>query len=412
MRTAVLAVAVLIPFIVAAAPAAALAAQATPADLPRVFLLDAKALAETRARAAAGDKAVAQAVENLRRAADKSLKAGPFSVMDKKDLPPSHDRHDYMSLAPYWWPDPSKPDGKPYIRRDGEVHEGRGKYDNVPMDRMADAVIVLAQGWYFTRNEAYAERAALLLRTWFLDEKTRMNPNLNYGQMVPGVSDGRGAGLIDTADFINLVDAVGLLAGSRAWTAADQKGLEAWFEKFLAWMQESEIGRAEARAGNNHGTWYDAQAASYALFAGKTDVAKKILADSHKRIDKHIEPDGRQPAELARTKSWDYSTMNLRGWCTVAALAERAGVDLWTYESASGGAIRKALDYLLPYATGETPWPHKQIVKFQPDRLVVPMRYAAAHFSDKKYADALRNLAGDRTAGDWRDFLFGVRPPK
>jgi hypothetical protein len=375
----------------------------------RVFVLDAKALAAARARLAAGDKDLADAVESLRREADKALRAGPFSVTDKKVSPPSGDKHDYMSQAPYWWPDPSKPDGKPYLRKDGEVHPDRRAFDNAPMGRMTGAVTVLAQAYFFTRHEPYADHAARLLRAWFLDEKTRMNPNLNFGQSVPGLTDGRGAGLIDTTGLIGLVDAVGLLAGSKAWTDADQKGLVAWFEKFLAWMQESKIGRDEARAGNNHGTWYDAQAAAFALFAGKTDVAKKVLAASPRRIDKQIEPDGRQPAELARTKSWDYSTMNLRGWFTVATLGERAGVDLWQYRSADGRSIRKALDYLIPFAKDPAQWQTKQIVRMRPDRLASLLRLAAARYGDKKYAEAARDIAGGDRA-DWRDALLGLRP--
>jgi len=392
------------------AASVAAAADSTPASAaPRVFVLDAKVLAANRARVAAGDKLLADAVVDLRKQADKALKAGPFSVMDKKDVPPSGDKHDYTSLAPYFWPDPAKPDGKPYIRKDGEVHPGRHEQgDTDAMGRMASAVESLARAWYFTGDERYAEHAAVLLRVWFLDEKTRMNANLNYAQAIPGITNGRGIGIIDTTRLIDLVDAVGLLAGSKAWTAADQKGLEAWFEKFVAWLQESKNGRDEAAAHNNHGTWYDAQLAAYALFAGKADVAKKVLAESHRRIDKQILPDGRQPAELERTKSWDYSSMNLRGWFTAATLGERAGVDLWKYQAADGRSIRKALDYLLPFAKDPAQWKTRQIVKLRPESLVPMLRLAAAKYGEPKYADTARELSGGK--GEPREALMGLRP--
>ena len=393
-----------------AATVAANTEAAPAATPPRVFVLDAKALAANRARVAAGDKDLAAAVEALRKQADKALKAGPFSVMDKKDVPPSGDKHDYTSLAPYYWPDPTKPDGKPYIHKDGEVQPGRHEQgDTDAMGRMCSAVKELATGWYFTGDEKYAEHVAVLLRAWFLDEKTRMNPNLNYAQAVPGRSDGRGIGIIDTVCLIDLVDAVGLLAGSKAWTAADQKGLDAWFGQFVSWLQESKNGRAEAAARNNHGTWYDAQLSVYALFAGKADVAKKVLAESHARIDKQIEPDGRQPAELARTKSWNYSVMNLRGWFTVATLGERVGVDLWKYQSPDGRCIRKALDYLVPFAKDPAQWQTKQIVKMRPEGLVPLLGLAAAKYGEKRYAEEARQIAGDEKGGG-RDTLMGLRP--
>ncbi|MCX5683716.1 MAG: alginate lyase family protein [Planctomycetota bacterium] len=392
------------------ATVAAKAGAAPAAAPPRVFVLDAQTLAANRARVAAGDKLLAPAVEDLRKQADKALKAGPFSVMDKKDVPPSGDKHDYTSLAPYFWPDPTKPDGMPYIRKDGEVHPGRHEQgDAAAMGHMSNAVKELAWGWYFTGDERYAEHAAALLRAWFLDEKTRMNPNLNFAQAIPGITKGRGIGIIDTTHLIDLVDAVGLLAGSKAWTPADQKGIEAWFEKFVAWLQESKNGRDEAAAHNNHGTWYDAQLAAYALFAGKPDVAKKVLAESHKRIDKQIEPDGRQPLELERTKSWDYSVMNLHGWFTAATLGERVGVDLWKYQSPDGRSIRKALDYLVPFAKDPGQWQTKQIVKLKPEGLVSLLRLAAAKYGEKKYAEEAGRIAGDEKGGG-RDSLLGLRP--
>jgi hypothetical protein len=49
--------------------------------------------------------------------------------MDKTKTPPSGDKHGYLSEALYWWPDPSKQDGMPYIRRDGETIPTRSGAD-------------------------------------------------------------------------------------------------------------------------------------------------------------------------------------------------------------------------------------------------------------------------------------------
>ncbi|MFN0121981.1 MAG: alginate lyase family protein, partial [Blastocatellia bacterium] len=111
---------------------------------PRVYTYDPAALAQAKARLARGDKALAPALAALRREADQALTTGPFTVTAKTRVPPSGDRHDYLTLAPYWWPDPQKPDGLPYIRRDGETNpESKRDTDNPRLVAMANAVETL-----------------------------------------------------------------------------------------------------------------------------------------------------------------------------------------------------------------------------------------------------------------------------
>ena len=307
-------------------------------------------------------------------------------MTQKSGLPPSGDRHDYMSLGPYWWPDPESPDGRPYVRRDGEVNPERDELDSLPLKRMCSAVDDLALGYYLGGHEPYAEKAVLLLRTWFLEPATRMNPHLRYGQAIPGVCEGRGIGIIDTRVLARLVDSVGLLGGSLAWTDEDQAGLTGWFSRYLDWLLESDIGRDEAAQANNHGTWYDVQVSSFALFTGEESVAHRVLGeDAPRRIAAQIEPDGRQPRELSRTRSLSYSTMNLAGMFDLAALGEAVDLDLWSYRSDDGRSIRAALDWLLEHALGEDPWPHEQITPFDHAELLPLIRRAQTRYPDGAY---------------------------
>ena len=353
---------------------------------PSAFLSDANRLQAARQRLDNGDKDLAPALAELEREAKAALTAGPFSVMHKTLPPPGGDKHDYMSQAPYFWPNPATSNGLPYIRRDGERNpDAYGNSDRLAIGELADKVETLALACYFKRDETYAARAALLLRVWFLDPATRMNPNFQFAQAILGVNTGRGTGLIESRAFVRVVDAVGLLAGSKAWTEADQRGLQAWFTKFLQWMLESEHGRDEAAAKNNHGTYYDVQVASFALFLGQPELAVNILqAARQKRIAVQIEPDGRQLLELVRTKSWGYSVGNLSGLMSLATLGERVGVDLWHYETADGRSIGKALDYLAPFALGERKWPHQQLGGVSKEGLFPLLRQAAEKLPEKK----------------------------
>jgi hypothetical protein len=375
----------------AAVPLSTPAADAQP---PRVFLLDAKFLQATRQRVCAGDKSLAPALTQLERDAQEALDAKPFSVVNKKSTPPSGDKHDYMSQAPYFWPNPNTSNGLPYIRRDGERNPEIGRIsDHRSLDQMAGTVETLALAYYFKSDEASAEKAAGLLRAWFFDPATRMNPNLQYAQSVLGVNDGRGIGLIETRSLTRVVDAVGLLAGAKAWTAADQRQLQDWYARFLQWMQESKNGREEAAAKNNHGTYYDVQAVSFALFLGKTNLAAEIVRTAReKRIAVQIEPDGHQPLELVRTKAWGYSIGNLSGLMLLATLGENVGVDLWHFQTPDGRSISKALDYLAPFAFGQEKWPYQQLGGWPPQMLHPLLRQASFKFPERKYRDWAKKL--------------------
>lgn len=361
-----------------------LAAQGQTSAAPRVFLLDAKQLQATKQRLNAGDKILDPAVSKLEREAQKALSAGPFSVTTKEKAPPSGDKRDYMSQAPYFWPDRKSATGLPYVRRDGERNPEIEKINNHrSLDQVEAAVETLALAYFFKGDEAYASKATQLLRGFFLDPATRMNPNLQYAQFIPGVNSGRGIGLIETRGLTQIVDAIGLLAGSKAWTTADQHGMEEWYGQFLKWMLESKNGRDESAAKNNHGTYYDLQVVSYALFLGNKDLAKTVLQTARqKRIVLQIEPDGRQPLELARTRAWSYSVGNLDGLMLLARLGEDRGVDLWTYQTTDGRSIRKALDFLTPFAVDNRKWSYQQLGDWPPQMLFPLIRRAAAKYTD------------------------------
>ena len=361
---------------------------------PRVFLLDAQRLIASRDAIARHDAAVAAAWDALRADAGRAMAVRPVSIVDKPVVPPSGDKHDYLSQAPYFWPDPSRPDGKPYIRKDGVRNP---EIDRITDHRAIDGLVAdtptLALAYYSSGDERYAAKAASLVRAYFLDPTTRMNPNLEYAQFIPGVNTGRGIGLIETRGFTRVVDAIGLIEGSKAWTPEEDRGVKLWFAEFLRWMLESKNGKDESAAKNNHGTYYDLQIVSYALFLDRQPVAREVLERAKQtRIAAQIEPDGKMPLELARTNAWSYSAMNLDGMTELATLGDRAGVDLWHFEAADGRSIRKAILYLVPFAFGEKTWDAEQIGGFSGQTLFPVLRRAAPHYDDPEFRRAAARL--------------------
>lgn len=333
------------------------------------------------------------ALKRLRGEADALLTAVPHSVMDKTRMPPSQDKHDYLSIGPYWWPDPAKSNGLPWISRDGLRNpESRRGTDREPLEEMTSRVETLALAYRLTGHAPYAAKAVDLLRVWFLDPETKMNPNLEFGQGVPGLCTGRGIGIIDTLSLVGAVRAMGWLDGAPAWTPEVQKGMKAWFRAYLNWMLTSKHGHDESRAANNHGTWYLAQTATYALFVGDTAQARKSVTLGRDRIASQIEPDGRMPLELKRTRSYGYTLLNLKGLLTLGEHGLTLGVDLFDYRTEDGRCLRTAIDYAAPYIAADRKWPGQQIQPVQqPDeQLASILRRAANAWHEPKYEQMIQ----------------------
>ena len=356
-----------------------------------------------KAKAAApSDESVAKALKKLITDADKALAVTPPSVMQKSKVPPSGDKHDYMSIAPYYWPNPATKDGLPYVRKDGKVNpESREEAanDTLRARLVGTTVETLALGYYFTGEEKYAEHAAKVLRTWFLEPATKMTPHFRFAQAIPGVNDGRGTGILEARGLADAADAAILLVGSKHWSAADQQALLAWGVVYFEWLTTSKNGLDERAAKNNHGTWYDVQAAKWALVLGRKDQAKEICAEAaSRRIGVQIQPDGKQPLELVRTASFSYSCFNLRALSALAGLGEHAGVDLWKHRSADGRSLVAALDFLVPYlGKNPKPWTMQQIHESNDDDVLPVLRAAALATADDRYESLLKEYSDHRS---------------
>jgi len=361
--------------------------------LPRVFQLDGASLQAARGLVYDGDPDLAAADQRLLQDAGAARAVGPFSVVSKTCLPPSGDAHDYLSQGPYWWPDPDTEDGLPWVRRDGEANPDREVHDRHALAAMMSAVNTLSAAYYFTDHEDFAECAGLLLRTWFLDPQTRMNPHLQYAQGIPGRCDGRGIGIIDTAQIGFLVDSVSLLGESTAWTDSDQRLLTDWMSQFLEWLTGSAYGLEEKGQPNNHGTWYDVQVLSLALSTGRRDVAQDVADRATRRLESQIEPDGTQPLELARTRSLGYSVMNLTGLFDLADLCTHCDVDLWRHEGDGARSLRVALQWLVENAI-DSAWIRPQIEPFDTAWWLPLLRRASQRFQDPAFAGRISRLPG------------------
>ena len=342
-----------------------------------------------------GDSEAGIYVESLLKQCDAEIASGTlYTVVNKTVLPPSGDKHDYMSMAPYWWPDETKPDGLPYKYRDGMINPETRKA-NTDQDALKGAFASVYNNglaFYFTGDEKYRRRAIEVINTFFIDKETRMNPNLNYSQFRRGHNDNFGApaGIIITANIYELLQGVTLLSDDAGLPDYTSDGLKEWMKKYLDWMLNSKLGTAERNTRNNHGTHYDCQIVALMLYLDDVDGARKyIQTTTMPRLSRQVAKDGSQPEELKRTKSWNYTNMNMHGFFDIALMAEKIDVDLWHYSRDGQILLKSMIDWFIPYLKLEKEWTWKQIEKQQVSRIEWCLEVAAKEYGDKRYTDII-----------------------
>lgn len=266
--------------------------------------------------------------------------------------------HDYCSNGDYWWPNPSSPDGLPYIRRDGQSNPGNFNEHRKLLRRMGDQTVSLACAYSLTKEERFAKRAVSVLKEFFLDEETKINPHLSFAQSIPGICPGRGIGIIDTIHLADIPFAFWALQGSPAVTEDIQKGITDWFARYLGWMLTSENGIEEMNTRNNHSVCFFMQAAVFSLFTGNELIAGFCRRHFKEVLLKQMARDGSFPEELSRTKPYNYSIFVVDNLASICQALSTPEDDLWEYEDSEGRSMKKAVTFLLPYLLDKSLWPY------------------------------------------------------
>lgn len=342
-----------------------------PAATGPVFCSPPPAIAGRRT-SAPGNPVVKTLIAN----AEAALSDGPYSVVQKTTLPPSGDIHDYWHPAPYWWPNPAKPDGLPYIKKDGQRVPGTrmyepesAKYDRTRLQLLFDNTTALALGWKLTGRKDFAAHGARLVRSWFLDPETRMKPHLTFAQVRMGHNKNQGVatGIIEFKDFYYTLDAVRLLEASGAFTSEDSAHLKDWLREYLGWLETSTQGLRECRSVNNHGTYYDLQTAAICAYLDDQERLRDIMLRAQSRLAQQITEDGVQPDEMKRSITQHYVFFNLQGLLNIFRVAQAVGQAPLDFTAEPGRRLRAALDWILRHDLHA--WPYEQIDAFDHDRI-------------------------------------------
>ena len=337
--------------------------------------------------------------ERVVKAARQYLSEKPITITTAHSPRSTGGLHDYFSEGDYWWPDPANPAG-PYIQRDGMSNPDNFNDHRRALMRLSVQVPALAAAWLVTRDKRYAKHAAIHLRSWFIDEPTRLNPNLQYAQAIHGRFTGRGTGIIDTIHLVEVARAIEVLQDSGALSKTELNGIKHWFTEYLLWLTTSRNGIEERDAKNNHGTCWVMQVAAFAHLTGDFSLLA-YCRDRFKTVlvPNQIAADGRFPEELRRTKPYGYSLFNLEALSTVCQILSTSQDNLCTFALADGRGLGRAMEFMAPFIRDQKSWFLKPDVMYHSEW---PMRQNSLLFAGwglgrPDYIELWKKLPADST---------------
>jgi hypothetical protein len=313
-------------------------------------------------------------------AAQADLSEAPLTITAFPSPRSSGGPHDFYSEGDYWWPDPAHPGG-PYVQRDGMTNPDNFVAHRRVLLRFSVQVPALVAAWKISGDRRYAEHAAAHLRAWFIDPRTRLNPNLQYAQAISGRSTGRGIGIIDTVHLVEVARAIEVLESGDALSRTEQEHIARWFTDYLQWLTHSKNGIDEREAKNNHGSCWLLQVAAFAHLTGD----QQLLAYSRDRFKTVLLPtqlasDGSLPLELKRTKPYGYALFDLEALAALCEILSTPADNLWTYATPDGRSMAKAMAWMFPYVRNKASWPLAADVMYDREW---PMRQSSLLFAGR-----------------------------
>ncbi len=311
-----------------------------------------------------------------------------YNVMMKpRGLVRNINRHNYVSLATYYHPNPNTESGLPYIQKDGYANPEGEKFDKDKLRKTAYICYYELLLYYLTDNVKYYEDAKKRILTFFVDSKTKMLPNMNHAQMIRGVNMGRGIGIIDfSANFSYTLILLHSLYKMNKIEIKFYDKFKRWLSAYLDWLEYSDIALEERDSKNNHGIMYDfLKLVLYRIFNKKKEIKSLVYSFIDQRLQNSFAEDGSMPLELARTKSISYSLMGFKGIFDFAHLLDDYDLyDLNWYYKKVNFEIKNGFNFLLQHLVISEDWKYSQVVTFDKATLVPLITEAKIIFSQWK----------------------------
>src|SRR6476620_5500312 len=302
--------------------------------------------------------------QQIMQEADWAMRQEPVTVTAQTSRRSAGGKHDFFSEGDYWWPNPVSADS-PYIQKDGMTNPDNFVAHRHAMIRLSKIVGALASAYKLTGDEKYVLQALKHCKAWFVDTATLMNPNLLYAQAIKGRFTGRGIGIIDTIQLMEVVQGLMAMMNAKSFPAQDLAAIRNWFDQYLQWLTTHKYGIDEMNAENNHGTCWAMQVAAFAKFTGNQKLMN-FCSDRYKTVllPAQMAADGSFPREIKRTKPYGYSIFNLDAMTMVCQILSTKENNLWNYQTADGRSIKKGIEFLYPFLADKNKWPFPKDVMY------------------------------------------------
>ena len=329
--------------------------------------------------------------------AEWAMQQEPITVTAETSTRSAGGQHDFFSEGDYWWPNPASVDS-PYIQKDGMTNPDNFVAHRHAMIRFSRIIGALASAYMLTKDEKYVQQALKHCKAWFIDTATLMNPNLQFAQAIKGRFTGRGIGIIDTIQLMEVVQGLLAMQNAKSMNANDLAAIRNWFDQYLQWLTTHKYGKDEMNAENNHGTCWAMQVACFARFTGNQKLMH-FCSDRYKNIllPNQMDVNGSFPKELRRTKPFGYSIFNLDAMTTLCQILSTKENDLWNYQTKDGKSIKKGIEFLYPYLVDKNKWPYQHDVMYWENWPVAQpsLVFGAVAFDNKYWLDTWKKLDHD-----------------
>lgn len=323
-----------------------------------------------------------------------AMQQEPVTVTAQSSPRSAGGKHDFFSEGDYWWPDPKNPDSA-YIQKDGMTNPDNFVAHRHAMIRFSRIMGALASAYKITGDKKYVIHAVKHCRAWFVDKETLMNPSLLYAQAIKGRFTGRGTGIIDTIQLMEVAQGLLIMENDTAMDKISLVAIKNWFEQYMEWLTIHQYGKDEMNATNNHGTCWSMQVAAFARFTGNKQLMN-FCSDRFKTVflPKQMANDGSFPREIARTKPYGYSIFNLDAMTTLCQVLSNKENNLWNYKTEDGKSIKKGIEFLYPFIVDKNKWPlPKDVMYWDNWPIAQPfLVFGANAYNNKQWLDTWNRL--------------------